>query len=90
MASHPLEVSHRVTDGVNSNVAHVKAAGRVRKHGEDIKLLPVGILRQQEDTDFRKDETAAKCQKLFNGCGKSTIPAQGISISSVDESGGLK
>lgn len=64
VAPHPLEVSYGVTDGVHSNVPHVKAARRVRKHGEDIKLLLVGILRQQGDTDFREDKTAEKCQKF--------------------------
>lgn len=91
MASHPLEVSHRVTDGVNSNMPHVKAAGRVRKHGEDIKLLPVGILRRQEGTDMRKEETAAKTpQKTFQWILKVDNPGAGISISSADASGGLK
>lgn len=66
MASHPLEVSYGVTDGVDSNVPHVKAARRVWKHGQDIKLLPIGILGQQEDTDFSKDSKEKKTLKEQN------------------------
>lgn len=48
MTSHPLEVPDGVTDGVHSNMAHVEPARRVRKHGEDIKLLLLGILKKKK------------------------------------------
>lgn len=44
MASHSLEVAYSVTDGIHSHMAHVQAPRWVGKHGEDIKLLPVGNL----------------------------------------------
>lgn len=44
MTSHSLEVTYGVTDGVHSHMAHVQSTRWVWKHGEDIKLLPVGIL----------------------------------------------
>lgn len=44
MASHSLEVADSVTDGVHSHMAHVQSPRWVWKHGEDIKLLPVGTL----------------------------------------------
>lgn len=47
MASHSLEVSDGVADGVHSHVAHVQSPRRVRKHGEDIKLLLLWTLRKQ-------------------------------------------
>lgn len=49
MASHPLEVAYGVTDGIHSHVAHVQAPGRVWKHGEDVKLLPVGTLGDKKE-----------------------------------------
>lgn len=45
MASHPLEVTYGVTDGIHSHVAHVQAPRRVREHGEDVKLF---LLRNLE------------------------------------------
>lgn len=46
MASHSLEVADSVTDGIHSHVAHVQSPRWVWKHGEDIKLLPVGTLQK--------------------------------------------
>ncbi len=48
MASHPLEMSDCVTDGVHSHVTHVQASRWVRKHGEDIKLRPAGTLGEDD------------------------------------------
>ena len=48
MASHSLEVADSVTDGINSHVAHVQSPRWVWEHGQDIKLLPVGILGKQQ------------------------------------------
>lgn len=47
MASHSLEVADCVADGIHSHVTHVQSARWVRKHGEDVKLLPVGTLGKQ-------------------------------------------
>lgn len=49
MASHPLEVTDGVTDGIHSHVAHVQSPRWVWKHGQDIKLLPAGTLRKTTD-----------------------------------------
>lgn len=48
MSSHPLEVSDGVADGIHSHVAHVQAPRWVRKHREDVELLPFGILAEQQ------------------------------------------
>lgn len=54
MASHPLEVAYGVTDGIHSHVAHVQAPGGVWKHGEDVKLLPAGTLREEKGVGGKK------------------------------------
>lgn len=48
MSSHSLEVSDGVADGIHSHVAHVQAARWVWKHREDVKLLPFGVLVEQQ------------------------------------------
>lgn len=44
MASHSLEVTYCVTDGIYAYMAHMQASRWVWKHGEDIKLFPLGTL----------------------------------------------
>lgn len=56
MASHSLEVTYRVTDGIHSNMAHVQAPRWVRKHGEDIKLFLFRNLELKKTTKKRKHE----------------------------------
>ena len=34
----PVIMSNRVGDGIDPNVAHVKLAGRVWKHAQDVKV----------------------------------------------------
>lgn len=53
MASHSLEVTDGVADGIHSHVAHVQSPRRVWEHGEDIKLLPVGTLRKTVKMMYR-------------------------------------
>ena len=42
-ALHALVAGDHITDGVVTHVTHVQAAGRIREHGEAIKLLFAGI-----------------------------------------------
>lgn len=52
MASHSLEVTYRVTDGIHSHMAHVQAPRWVWKHREDIKLF---LLRTLEQKKLKKE-----------------------------------
>lgn len=61
MASHSLEMTDGVTDGVHSHVAHVQTSGWVWKHGQDIKLL-FGSLR--------KKNKRKKCEKMLERGGR--------------------
>lgn len=61
MASHSLEVTNGVTDGVHSHMTHVQAPRWVRKHREDIKLLPVGILGEKNKNNRDDSSRLKKC-----------------------------
>lgn len=56
IASHSLEVTNDVTDGVHSHVTHVQPSRWVREHGEDIKLLPVRILGTRKQAILRNNQ----------------------------------
>lgn len=63
MASHSLEVTYRVTDGIHSHMAHVQAPRWVRKHGKDIKLF---LLRTLELKKKKKGSMSNGIKAYFH------------------------
>lgn len=66
MASHPLEVAYGVTDGIDAHVAHVQAPWWIWKHGEDVKLLPVGTLRLKKNAQSSEKKAMKTLSFLWN------------------------